>query len=147
MKNQSYSTSIEVTATPTDVFNHINEVSKWWIKDFEGKSTDLNDEFSVRVPGQHYSKHKLVEVIPNKKVVWLVTKSKLDWIEKNKGEWTNTQMVFEIIPKGDKTVLNFTHEGLFPEQECYSMCVQVWNMLMKESLYNFITDGDVKSIF
>ena len=46
MKKQSYSTSIEVTAEPTDVFDQINDVRKWFKdKGFEGSSTKLNDEF------------------------------------------------------------------------------------------------------
>jgi len=83
----------------------------------------------------------LLEVIPDKKVVWLVTDSKLNWIEKDKYEWTNTRMVFEITTKGDKTVLHFTHEGLVPEKECYVMCEQGWNMVIKNWLFNFITRG------
>jgi hypothetical protein len=141
MKNQSYSAAIEVAKTAEDVFNHINDVSKWWSKDYEGSSTTLNDEFIIHHPDRHYSKQKLVEVIPNKKVVWLVTDSKLNWIEKDKYEWTNTKMVFEITPKGDKSVLHFTHEGLVPKKECYAMCERGWNMVIKECLFNFITDG------
>lgn len=101
MKMQSYSTSLEITATPNEVFNHINEVSNWWIKqvagtstEFEGESAKLNDEFILRHGDAHYSKHKLIEVIPNKKVVWLVTDSKLNWIQENKEEWTGTKMIF-----------------------------------------------------
>jgi len=141
MKNKSYTVTIEVAKSPQDVFNHIKEVSKWWSKDFEGSSTKLNDEFVICHPDRHYSKQKLVEVIPNKKVVWLVTESKLNWIEKDKYEWTNTKMIFEITTKGDKTLLDFTHEGLVPEKECYAMCGQGWNMVIKDRLFKFITDG------
>jgi hypothetical protein len=123
------------------VFNCINDVSKWWSKDFEGSSISLNDEFVICHPGRHYSKQKLIEVIPGKKVVWLVTDSELDWLEKDKHEWTNTKMVFELIPKDDKTIINFTHEGLMPEKECYDRCEQGWNMVIRECLVNFITDG------
>ena len=83
----------------------------------------------------------MVEVIPDKKVVSLVTDSRLNWIEKDKYEWTNTKMVFEITTKGDKTVLHFTHEGLAPEKECYAMCEPGWNMAIKDWLFNFITRG------
>jgi len=146
MENQNYTATIEVAKSPKDVFNHINDVSKWWAtKEFngtyEGQSTKLNDEFVVRFGDTHYSKHKLVEFIPDEKVVWLVTDSKLNWIEKNKTEWTNTRMVFELTSKGDGTVLKFTHEGLVPEQECYEKCQQGWNMLIKTSLFKSITEG------
>jgi len=138
---ESFTTTIEVTKSPKDVFNCIKEVSKWWSKDFEGDSTKLNDEFVIHHPDRHYSKQKLVEVIPNKKVVWLVTDSKLNWIKNDKKEWTNTKMIFEITTKGDKTILHFTHEGLVPEKECYIMCQQSWTMVIKDWLFNFITEG------
>lgn len=137
---KSYSTNVEVTSTPTDVFNHINDVSKWWTKEFEGKSSNLNDEFILRHGDNHYSKHKLIEVIPDKKVVWLVADSKLNWIKENKEEWTSTKMIFEIVPKGEKTTLIFTHDGLVPQLECYDHCVHFWDMAIKEWLFNFITD-------
>ena len=139
MKDKNYTATIEVAKSPQDVFNHIKDVPKWWSKDFEGSSAKLNDEFVINHPDRHYSKQKLVEVIPDKKVVWLVTDSNLNWIEKDKYEWTNTKMIFKITTKGDKTVLHFTHEGLVPEQECYARCEQGWNMVIKDWLFNFIT--------
>ena len=141
MQTKSYTTTIEVARSPKDVFDHISEVSKWWSKDFEGSSTDLNDEFIIHHPERHYSKQKLIEVIPHKKIVWLVTESKLNWLEKNKHEWTNTKMIFEISAKGSKTLLHFTHEGLVPRKECYAMCRKGWDMVIKERLFSFIADG------
>jgi hypothetical protein len=145
---KSYSTSIELASTPKAVFNHVNEVSKWWLKqvggtttEFEGNSSKLNDEFILRHGDVHYSKHILVELIPDGKIVWLVTGSKLTWIKGNKQEWTGTKMVFEIVPKGEKTSLIFTHEGLVPELECYGHCVHFWERIIHEWLFNFIT-GD-----
>ena len=141
MKDHSYTATIEVTNSSNDVFDQILQVSKWWSKDFEGSSARLNDEFVICHPGRHYSKQELVELVPGKKVVWLVTDSELDWLENDKHEWTNTRMIFEIATKGDNTLLQFTHEGLNPEKECYARCEQGWNMVIKERLFNFITSG------
>jgi len=138
---KSYTAKIEVVKSPQEVFNHLKEVSKWWSKDYEGRSADLNDEFVICHPGQHYTKQQLIEVIIDKKIVWLVTDSELDWLENDKHEWTNTKMIFEITANGDKTALHFTHEGLVPEKECYARCEQGWNMVIKERLLNFINDG------
>lgn len=142
---KSYSISIGVAANPTDVFNCINDVSKWWVREvvgtsteFEGESTKLNDVFILRHSDVHYSKHQLIDVIPDKKVVWLVTDSKLTWIKENKQEWTGTKMIFEIIPEAGKTTLNFTHEGLIPQLECYGHCVHFWERAIKDWIYNFI---------
>lgn len=141
MQNKSYTATIEVTQSPNEVLNAINDVTKWWSKDFEGSSSQLNDEFVIHHPNQHYSKQKLIEVIPNKKVGWLVTKSKLHWLKNNKEEWINTKMIFEITANGDKTVLHFTHEGLTPEKECYAMCEKGWNIIIKNWLFHLITMG------
>ena len=141
MKKEDYTAAIWVNKTPGEVFNSITSVSKWWSKDFEGSSTILNDEFVICHPGAHYSKQKLIEVIPDEEIVWLVTDSKLNWLERDKYEWTNTKMIFEITTKGNKTLLHFTHEGLKPEKECYARCKQGWNMVIKDRLFNFITDG------
>ena len=141
VEKKNYTATIEVAKSPNDVFNHVNDVSKWWNKEFEGSSTKLNDEFIIRHGDVHYSKHKLVEFTPDKKVVWLVTDSKLIWLEKDMYEWTGTKMIFELAPQGDKTVLNFTHQGLVPEKECYERCAQGWDFVIKERLFSFITDG------
>jgi hypothetical protein len=141
MECKDFKAMIEVEESPDAVFNSIKDVSKWWSKDFEGKSSKLNDEFVICHPGRHYSKQKLVEVIPGKKIVWLVTESELSWLEKDKAEWTDTKMIFEIGFKGNKTTLQFTHEGLIPEKECYAMCEKGWNMVIREWLFSFITNG------
>jgi len=141
MEQENLTATIEVAQSAEQVFHAITDVTKWWSKDFVGNSLKLNDEFIIHHPNQHYSKQKLVEVIPYKKIVWLVTESNLNWIKGNKDEWTNTRMIFEISSKGDNTLLHFTHEGLVPEKECYPMCSKGWNMIIKNWLFHFITTG------
>lgn len=138
----NYLVTIEIAKSPDEVFNAITGVTNWWSEDFEGYSTKLNDEFIINHPGQHYSKQKLIEVIPGKKIVWLVTESKLYWLKNNQEEWTNTKMIFEIKNNGSETVLYFIHEGLVPNKECYEMCKNGWDTIIKDSLFNFITTGN-----
>ena len=138
METKDYTATIMVSKTPEEVFNSINSVSKWWSNGFEGSSAKLNDEFIISHDGLHYSKQKLVEFVPYKKIVWLVTDSKLNWLEKDRNEWTGTKMIFELSKKDDKTILNFTHEGLTPDKECYERCIEGWDILIKDWLFNFI---------
>ena len=144
MESKNFTTTIEVEESPADVFRSItSDVSKWWGgKDLKGNSTKLHDEFVINHPGAHYSNQKLVEVIPDRKVVWLVTESTLHWLQKDKHEWKNTKMIFDITRKGDRTILHFTHEGLVPEKECYSLCHEGWNMVIKDYLFNYISKGE-----
>lgn len=138
MNEQSYTATIYVPNSPRDVFDHITEVPKWWSTDFEGSSKKLHDVFVICHPGQHYSKQELTEVIPGKKMVWLVTESELSWLT-DKAEWTNTKMVFEITAKEEMTELKFTHDGLIPAMQCYDKCSQGWGTVIKNWLFNFIT--------
>ncbi len=142
MENRNFTAAIEVTKSPSEVFNCITKgVAKWWGgKDLEGNSENLNDEFIIHHAGAHYSKQKLIEIIPNEKVVWLVTESTLQWLKNDKQEWEHTKMIFEISTKDNKTILHFTHEGLVPEKECYETCERGWSMVIKDWLFHFITE-------
>src|SRR5689334_7379248 len=106
MTKEHFTVTIEVQKSPHHVFNCIQEVPKWWSKDFEGRSKLISDEFIIHHPNAHYSKQQLIELVPDKKIVWQVTDSTLHWL-KNKQEWTNTRMIFEIATTGDKTTLSF----------------------------------------
>lgn len=140
MKNQDYSITISANITARDAFKRINSVSKWWTENLEGRSQKLNDEFSVRFGDIHYSKQRLIEVIPEKKIVWLVTDSNLSWL-KDKNEWTNTKISFEITNKDNKTQIEFTHLGLVPGIECFIACSNAWSQYIHQSLLSLLTTG------
>jgi hypothetical protein len=140
MKKQNYSVSIRVNVTPQEAFKNINSVTKWWTEHLEGSSQKLNDEFIVRFDDVHVSKQKLIEVVPNEKVVWLVTESSLSFV-KDKQEWTNTKIVFDIVAKDGKTEITFTHVGLIPEVECYNGCTTAWGQYITGSLFKLLTKG------
>jgi hypothetical protein len=129
-----------VNAAAQEVFKSINSVSKWWTDDLEGSSQKLNDEFTVHFGEVHVSTQKVVELIPGKKVVWLVTDSKLNFI-KNQQEWNNTTISFELSDHGNKTQINFTHLGLVPAIECYKDCTKGWDYYIKGSLLKLLTEG------
>jgi len=140
MKKQDYHASITVNATAHEAFESINSVTKWWTENLEGSSQKLNDEFIVRFGDVHYSKQKLVEVVHDKKVVWLVTDSKLNFL-KDKHEWTNTKISFEISTQNDKTKIHFTHIGLVPKIECFDACSNAWSQYIQQSLWRLVNTG------
>lgn len=140
MQEQHYHITLTVDTPAQQVFESINSVTKWWTENLEGSSQNLDEEFTVRFGEVHMSKQKLVEVVPDKKVVWLVTDSKLNFIT-DQDEWTNTTIVFEIAKKDGKTEIDFTHIGLVPEVECYNSCTKGWDYYIKGSLFKLLTEG------
>ncbi len=139
-QQQHLTISFTVSQTPRQVFDAINHVSGWWTENIEGRSQQLNDEFEVRFGDVHYSRQKLIEVVPGKKIVWLITDSRLNFL-KHKSEWTNTSVSFEIMERAGQTEVRFTHLGLVPQIECYSACSNAWGDYINHSLRNFIATG------
>jgi len=134
----NFTQTLTISQTPQKVFEVILKVRKWWTgyhdETFTGMTQKLNDEFTFHAGnGAHYSKQKIVEIIPNQKVVWLITDSKLSFLEKT-DEWTGTKVIFEISTQADRTKLTFTHEGLTPEVECYNSCAPAWTEYLQNKL-------------
>jgi len=146
MSNKDFTTTILVDQTPKEAFEAVNNVRGWWFGDIEGGTDKLNDEFTYQFKEFHYSKQKLIEFVPDKKVVWLVTDSSLNFVE-DKDEWTGTKISFEITKKGDKTEVRFTHQGLVPEQECFDACSNAWGDYIQKSLRSLIATGKGEAIF
>ena len=140
MSTQDFTTIIEVDHTPTDVFNAVTNVRGWWSEEIEGHTEKLNDEFRYHYNDVHSCKMKLVEVVPGQKVVWLVLDNYFSFTQ-DKSEWIDTKVVFEIMQEDNKSILRFTHEGLVPEYECYSACVNGWSQYINHSLLSLITTG------
>lgn len=140
MSHLHFSAALSVDQSPEDVFQAVNNVPGWWSKAFEGRSQSTDDVFEVRFGDVHYSQQKLTEVIPAQKVVWSVTDSHLSFLN-DPGEWTGTQIRFDISRQGNKTELRLTHEGLLPGIECYDACSVAWGHYLRYSLYELITTG------
>ena len=133
--------SISVTKTPQEVFQAINDVRGWWIGEIEGDADNVGSEFTYSYKDFHRTTQKVIEQIPQKKVVWTVTQSKINFVP-NKNEWLGTQIIFELTPEGKGTRINFTHLGLTPKIECYEGCSGGWDFYIQKSLKNFIEKGE-----
>ncbi|WP_026209754.1 SRPBCC domain-containing protein [Cytophaga aurantiaca] len=140
MKNKDYSIELIVDKPIHEVFNSINTVAAWWTDDIKGSTEKLNDVFTVQFADMHISTQKIIELIPDKKIVWLVTDSHLSFL-KDKSEWTNTEIHFELSRSNNQTHILFTHVGLVPNIECYKDCTKGWDYYVKGSLYKFLTEG------
>jgi len=87
-------------------------VSEWWKVTVIGSSEKQNDLFTVGMGGDSFFNFTVTELIPGKRIGWLVTDCYMPWYA-DKKEWTNTRLIFELLENDDSTDLTFTHEGLF----------------------------------
>lgn len=131
---KDYTFTFYSSKQPEIIFDTLLDVRSWWSGLFSesitGNTNELNEEFTFKAgDGVHYSKQKLVELIPNQKMVWLVTDSKLSFIE-DTGEWTGSKICFEIFKQDNKTKICFTHQGLVPKIECYAACTGAWTQYL-----------------
>ncbi len=140
MENQDFTTSFEVDNKPKEVFDAINNVRGWWSEEIEGDTDKLNAEFNYHYKDVHRCKMKLVELVPNQKVVWKVLENYFGFT-KDKTEWTGNQISFDISEKNGKTNVRFTHRGLVPACECYEVCFDAWSNYINNSLRNLIVTG------
>lgn len=140
MNTQDFTTTILVDQTPNEVFNAVNNVCGWWSERIDGGTRELNDEFTYQRWELHKCTMKLIEVIPDKKVVWLVLDNYFSFTE-DKTEWIGTKISFDISEKDGKTQLQFTHWGLVPAYECYNICFEAWTGYINGSLQSLITTG------
>jgi hypothetical protein len=139
MKKRDYHTSIRVNATVQEAFKNINSVSDWWTTSFEGHSEKLNDVFTVRF-GETFITVKIVELIPYRKILWRVVDCYKHWL-KDKKEWKDTKMSWEISAEKYATQISFTHIGLVPGIECYEGCEKAWSFYVKESIFKLLAEG------
>jgi hypothetical protein len=143
MEAKGYSTSFMVDQSPQEVFDAINNVRGWWSGEIQGDTEKLGAEFTYRVQDVHRSKQKITELIPGKKVVWRVSDADLSFA-KNRSEWKNTEIVFEIGEKSGKTEVRFQHVGLVPAYECYDNCSNAWGLLVNGNVRKLITTGQAQ---
>lgn len=146
MKTKDFTLTLITGQSPQQSFKAITNVRGWWSGYFNevitGSTENKGDEFSFRAgDGVHYTKHKLIEVIPYKKLVWLVTESNLSFANPA-DEWTGTKMIFEISEKDGKTEIVFTHQGLNPEFQCYDACAPAWTQYLQNKLLPLINSGN-----
>jgi hypothetical protein len=135
-----FSTTLLVDQAQKEAFNTIKNIRGWWSAGIEGGTDKLNDEFIYHYKDIHYCKLKLIELVPDQKVVWLVLDNYFKFTE-DKSEWKGTKLVFDISQKDNQTMIRFTHEGLVPQYECYEICREAWTNYIQDSLRGLITTG------
>ncbi len=83
MSSPNFSVAYTVSQTPEEVFRAVNDVRGWWTGEPGAKGTTdkLGAEWTYQFKDLHYTKQRITEFVPGKKVVWLVLDSRLSFVK------------------------------------------------------------------
>lgn len=137
---ENYSSTLWIDQRPETAFNAIKDFRSWWSEEIEGSTDQLGETFFYHYKDVHLCKLKLVELIPNVKLVYQVVDNQFNFV-KDKSEWIGTKLIFAISTENEKTKVQFTHEGLVPDYECYTVCHDAWTSYLQGSLKSLIETG------
>jgi uncharacterized protein YndB with AHSA1/START domain len=137
---EDFTTTFAVDRTPQEVFDAITDVRGWWSEGVEGVTDAVGGEFDYRFQDVHRCRIRVTELVPGRKVAWLVLDNHFDFID-DQSEWKGTQPVFEIAETATGAEVRFTHVGLVPEYDCYEVCANAWGGYLSGSLRDLITTG------
>lgn len=145
MTQDNYSYQLSTSKSPEEVFNVLSGITAWWSglygETITGNSDILNEDFVFEAGGgMHYSRQKLIEYVPGKKIAWKVIDSKLTFAALT-DEWTGTEIHFDITPENGTTKIVFTHKGLSAAFGCYTNCSAGWTNYL-DRLQDKLNEGN-----
>ena len=140
MTHRGFTTTFLVEQTPAEAFAAVTDVRGWWSQQIDGDTDRLGAEFHYDNRPQHHATMRVVELVPDERVVWTCLDNHFDFIE-DPTEWVGTTVRFDISAEGRQTRVTFTHAGLVPDYECFDVCSHAWGGYVGDSLKNLITTG------
>jgi hypothetical protein len=144
MEKNNYQTGFSAKIGADEAIGKISNIAEWWGVTFTGHSEKQTDKFTIKMGGDSFFDFTVAELIPGKRVVWLVTDCNMPWYS-DKREWADTKLIFDVNEHDGITDLKFMHEGLTPDIECYKDCEPGWTHWIKTSLFSYFTTG--KGVF
>ena len=143
MNHKDYSSEFAVGQSADEVYARIVDVRSWWRGDIAGRAERVGDVFRYRNGDLHDTRQRVSALVPGRKVAWHVEGGTIAFVD-DRAEWDGTEIVFEITPQGDGSLVRITHYGLVPEKECFDACAGGWNYYFGQSLKAAITGAVVE---
>ena len=85
MEKNDFTSSISATISASEAIKKISNVPDWWGITFTGSAEKQNDQFIVKMSGDSFFNFTVTELVPGKRVVWLVTDCNMPWYADNYG--------------------------------------------------------------
>ena len=114
-----------------EAISTINGLSNWWTVQTKGQ-TNVGEIIQFDFGSFQGPKMKVVESVPNDKLVW-------ECIASDHG-WEGHRFVFELDENEEKTRVRFSHDGWKDQGDFYAQCSFSWGRYM-ESLRQYCQTG------
>ncbi len=136
----SYTRTLLIQASPHGLYEAVTTVpglKGWWTDNIVADNGDI----TVRFGGEDFQTLRLVDLTPDKSVVWEWIAQYFPFEGTRTDEWVGTRVSFDIQanPDGSSTLV-FTHNGLTPHVACYGQCSAGWNHCLG-SLTRYLEQG------
>lgn len=117
-----------------DAITSLKGLSSWWTKTTgkTGPGEKLNFHFGVPDTDEHIIEMTIIELIPDKKVVWRCTAKE--------GEWKDTIISYDLIEKNEQVFINFAHSNWAEQSDLCSHCNTKWAVFLL-SLKDYLETG------
>lgn len=114
----------------------------WWTKTCEvGKRVGAQSTFRF---GRTHNVMRIERLDPEREVCWHCVEQfhHAPGQLSRPDEWKGTTVVFRLTSQTPgRTLLDFEHQGLNPQLECYALCRQGWDHFLKKSLKEYVETG------
>ena len=138
----NYQQTVHLTNPISEIHRAFTKnIPLWWTESFEGSAENPGDCFTVRFGEPVFKTMRVREPESPNQVIWDVEDSLIDLEElKNKKEWINTRIVWQIENDANGIKIHLTHYGLHPRQDCYILCAAGWQQFTN-SLKQYLETG------
>jgi hypothetical protein len=96
-------------------------LSGWWTNDTQGKGGNVGGVLQFRFGAGGFDM-KVLELEPNKRVLWQVVEGPQEWI--------GTKVSFDLRQEGDWTIILFKHQGWKEPVEFMHHCSTKWAVFL-----------------
>ena len=97
-------------------------IASWWSTHNNAKP-EAGSTYRISFGSDYYKDIKIIELIPNKKVVWQILDAH--------PEWVNTTVSFDISMGANSAELRFNHAGWQEYTDMFGQCNHHWGVYLQ----------------
>lgn len=119
---------IGIKKSPEEVFKILGTVegiSKWWTRDTTGdnhKGGKIHFSFQKRLDKSYDVLAEIKELDSPKKVCWKIVEGPQEWL--------GTEILFNLIPSEEETIIHFSHKNWTSSTDFMAQCNTKWAVFL-----------------